>query len=58
METLPKFGVSRADMMKRVARFKTSKALTAGFPTARLRIASGHCIMSSAFSRPMTKAAR
>ena len=27
METLPKFGVSRADMTKRVARFrKTSKA--------------------------------
>ena len=52
METLPKFGVSRADMMKRVARFKTSKAPTAGFPTARLRIASGHCIMSFGFQPP------
>jgi hypothetical protein len=57
METLPKFGISRVDMMKRIARFKDLKAPMAGFPTARRRTASGRFIMSSASSRPTTKAA-
>ena len=32
METLPKFGVSRSDMMKRVARFKDLKGSDGGLP--------------------------
>jgi len=39
METLPKFGISRADMMKRVARFKDLKGSDGGLPDSR----SPHC---------------
>src|SRR5271155_2733287 len=39
METLPKFGVSRADMMKRVARFKDLKGSDGGLPDSK----APHC---------------
>src|ERR1700730_12273765 len=39
METLPKFGVSRADMMKRVARFTDLKGSDGGLPDSK----SPHC---------------
>jgi hypothetical protein len=39
METLPKFGVSHADMMKRVARFKDLKGSDGGLPDSR----APHC---------------
>jgi hypothetical protein len=39
METLPKFGVSRADMMKRVARFKDLKGSDCGLPDSK----APHC---------------
>ena len=32
METLPKFGISRADMLKRVARFKDLHGAATGLP--------------------------
>jgi hypothetical protein len=32
METLPRFGISRADMMKRVARFSELKGSDGGLP--------------------------
>ena len=35
METLPKFGVSRADMMRRVARFKDLKGSDGGLPDSK-----------------------
>ena len=35
METLPKFGVSRADMIKRVARFKDLKGSDGGLPDSK-----------------------
>jgi quercetin dioxygenase-like cupin family protein len=35
METLPKMGVSRADMMKRVARFKDLKGFDGGLPDSK-----------------------
>ena len=35
METLPKFGISRADMLKRVARFKDLKGSDGGLPDSR-----------------------
>jgi hypothetical protein len=35
METLPKFGVSRVDMMKRVARFKDLKGSDGGLPDSK-----------------------
>ena len=38
METLPKFGISRADMMKRVARFKELKGSDGG--AARQQVAA------------------
>ena len=39
METLPKIGVSRADMMKRVARFKDLKGSDGGLPDSK----APHC---------------
>ena len=39
METLPKFGVSRADMMKRVAQFKDLKGSDGGLPDSK----APHC---------------
>jgi hypothetical protein len=36
METLPKFGMSRADVMKRVARFKDLKGSDGGLPDSRM----------------------
>ena len=39
METMPKFGVSRADMMKRVARFKDLKGSDCGLPDSK----APHC---------------
>ena len=39
METLPKFGISRADMMKRVARFKDLKGSDGGLPDSK----APHC---------------
>jgi hypothetical protein len=36
METLPKIKVSRADMMKRVARFKELKGFDGGLPDSRM----------------------
>jgi quercetin dioxygenase-like cupin family protein len=36
METLPKMGVSRADMMKRVARFKNLKGFDGGLPDSKM----------------------
>jgi hypothetical protein len=39
METLPKFGVSRADMMKRVARFNDLKGSDGGLPDSN----APHC---------------
>ena len=36
METLPKFGISRADMMKRVARFKRSQGSDGGLPDSKM----------------------
>ena len=39
METLPKMGISRADMMKRVARFKDLKGSDGGLPDSK----SPHC---------------
>ena len=36
METLPKFGISRADMMKRVARFKQLKGSDGGLPDSKM----------------------
>jgi len=56
METLPRFGISRTDMMKRVARFNELKAMV-GFPIARRRDASASSIMSLAFNRPKTRVA-
>lgn len=35
METLPKFGVSRADMLKRVARFRDLKGSDGGLPDSK-----------------------
>ena len=35
METLPKFGISRADMLKRVARFKELKGSDGGLPDSK-----------------------
>jgi hypothetical protein len=35
MENLPKFGISRADMMKRVARFKDLKGSDGGLPDSK-----------------------
>jgi quercetin dioxygenase-like cupin family protein len=35
METLPKFGISRADMLKRVARFKDLKGSDGGLPDSK-----------------------
>jgi hypothetical protein len=35
METLPKFGISRADMMKRVARFRELKGSDGGLPDSQ-----------------------
>ena len=35
MQTLPKFGISRADMLKRVARFKDLKGSDGGLPDSR-----------------------
>jgi len=35
METLPKFGMSRADMLKRVARFKELKGSDGGLPDSK-----------------------
>jgi hypothetical protein len=57
METLPKFGVSRADMMKRVARFKDLKGSDGGLPDSKAPHSERtlYYIMSSAFNRPMTK---
>ena len=37
METLPRAGVSRADMMKRVARFSELKGSDGGLPDSRMR---------------------
>ena len=39
METLPKFGISRADMMKRVAQFKDLKGSDGGLPDSK----APHC---------------
>lgn len=39
METLPRFGVSRADMMKRVARFRDLKGSDGGLPDSQ----APHC---------------
>ena len=39
METLPKFGISRTDMIKRVARFKDLKGSDGGLPDSK----SPHC---------------
>lgn len=36
METLPRFGISRADMMKRVARFKDLKGSDGGLPDSKM----------------------
>jgi hypothetical protein len=36
VETLPKFGISRADMMKRVARFKDLKGSDGGLPDSKM----------------------
>jgi len=36
METLPKFGISRADMLKRVARFKDLKGSDGGLPDSKM----------------------
>jgi hypothetical protein len=36
MEMLPKFGISRADMMKRVARFKDLKGSDGGLPDSQM----------------------
>jgi len=35
METLPRFGISRADMMKRVARFNELKGSDGGLPDSK-----------------------
>jgi hypothetical protein len=35
METLPKFGISRADMLRRVARFKDLKGSDGGLPDSK-----------------------
>ena len=37
METLPRAGVSRADMMKRVARFSELKGSDGGLPDSRMK---------------------
>jgi hypothetical protein len=36
METLPRIGVSRSEMMKRVARFKELKGFDGGLPDSRM----------------------
>src|SRR5215212_7780542 len=36
METLPRFGITRADMMKRVARFKDLKGSDGGLPDSKM----------------------
>jgi len=58
METLPKFGISRTDMLKRVARFKNLKGSDGGLPDSRRRNASARFITSSASSRRRISAAR
>ena len=40
METLPRIGVSRSEMMKRVARFKELKGFDGGLPDSR-RLSDG-----------------
>jgi len=35
METLPRFGISRADMMRRVARFSELKGSDGGLPDSK-----------------------
>jgi hypothetical protein len=58
METLPRFGISRADMVKRVARFNELKGSDGGFPTVRRHNANARFTTSLAFNRRKTRAVR
>jgi hypothetical protein len=57
METLPRFGISRSDMMKRVARFQDLRGSDGGLPDSKAPQCERTLYNVIGFSRPRIPAA-